>query len=216
VGAELRCGDRWMSADPETPHNILWGRGQMLPDVDENLVWHRIPNFGDPLASAERPSGGHRKPTGPDHRPMEFVFVVPRRPSSPPSTRTACRRSRRPRGPTPTRARSRSVSSSPRSPEHGFFVERARAETSPQWKQVIPYSLVECDGRILVVRRLRKGGESRLHEKHSIGIGGHINPETSPRDASAALAIRPEAIASKELAIRSTRELGAKSPRSSQ
>jgi predicted NUDIX family phosphoesterase len=61
--------------------------------------------------------------------------------------------------------------------EHGFFVERARAETSPQWKQVIPYSLVECDGRILVVRRLRKGGESRLHEKLSIGIGGHINPE---------------------------------------
>jgi predicted NUDIX family phosphoesterase len=61
--------------------------------------------------------------------------------------------------------------------EHGFFVERARAETSPQWKQVIPYSLIECDGRILVVRRLRKGGESRLHEKHSIGIGGHINPE---------------------------------------
>jgi predicted NUDIX family phosphoesterase len=61
--------------------------------------------------------------------------------------------------------------------EHGFFVERARAESSPQWKQVIPYSIVECDGRILVVRRLRKGGESRLHEKHSIGIGGHINPE---------------------------------------
>jgi predicted NUDIX family phosphoesterase len=61
--------------------------------------------------------------------------------------------------------------------EHGFFVERARAETSPQWKQVIPYSLVECDGRILVVRRLRKGGETRLHEKVSIGIGGHINPE---------------------------------------
>ena len=61
--------------------------------------------------------------------------------------------------------------------EHGFFVERARAETSPQWKQVIPYSIVECEGRILVVRRLRKGGETRLHEKHSIGIGGHINPE---------------------------------------
>jgi len=61
--------------------------------------------------------------------------------------------------------------------EHGFFVERARAETSPQCKQVIPYSVVECDGRILVVRRLRKGGETRLHEKHSIGIGGHINPE---------------------------------------
>jgi len=60
---------------------------------------------------------------------------------------------------------------------HGFFVERAYAERQPQLKQVIPYSVIECAGRVLLFRRLATGGESRLHHKHSIGIGGHINPE---------------------------------------
>ena len=61
--------------------------------------------------------------------------------------------------------------------QSGFFVERARAETNPEWKQVIPYSIVECDGGILLLRRLPQGGETRLHDKHSIGVGGHINPQ---------------------------------------
>jgi len=59
----------------------------------------------------------------------------------------------------------------------GFFVERAHAERQPLLKQVIPYSVIECDGRVLLFRRLATGGESRLHDKFSIGIGGHINPE---------------------------------------
>jgi len=59
----------------------------------------------------------------------------------------------------------------------GFFVERAYAERTPTLKQVIPYSLIECDGLVLLFRRLSTGGEVRLHGKHSIGIGGHINPE---------------------------------------
>jgi predicted NUDIX family phosphoesterase len=60
---------------------------------------------------------------------------------------------------------------------HGFFVERAYAERQPELKQVIPYSVIDCSGRVLLFRRLATGGESRLHHKHSIGIGGHINPE---------------------------------------
>ncbi len=71
--------------------------------------------------------------------------------------------------------------------EHGFFVERAYAERSPSLKQVIPYTVLhgpdatsveagdETSG-ILVMRRKRGGGESRLHGKHSIGVGGHLNP----------------------------------------
>jgi predicted NUDIX family phosphoesterase len=59
----------------------------------------------------------------------------------------------------------------------GFFVERAYAERQPHLKQVIPYSVIECGGRVLLFRRLSTGGEVRLHDKHSIGIGGHINPE---------------------------------------
>jgi len=59
----------------------------------------------------------------------------------------------------------------------GFFVERNYAERTPSLKQVIPYSIVECDGRVLLFRRLSSGNESRLHGKCSIGIGGHVNPE---------------------------------------
>lgn len=58
-----------------------------------------------------------------------------------------------------------------------FFVERERAERTPAWKQVIPYSLVVCGERVMLVRRTRSGGDARLHDKLSIGIGGHINPE---------------------------------------
>lgn len=56
-----------------------------------------------------------------------------------------------------------------------YFVERDWAERQPAVKQVIPYNVVRCDGRILLVRRLA-GGEARLADKHSIGIGGHVNP----------------------------------------
>jgi predicted NUDIX family phosphoesterase len=69
--------------------------------------------------------------------------------------------------------------------EHGFFVEREYAERTPELKQVIPYTLVQarsCSTRpggeegILLMRRLGQGGEARLHQKLSIGVGGHINP----------------------------------------
>lgn len=60
--------------------------------------------------------------------------------------------------------------------EHGFFVERARAERTPAWKQIIPYCVVASEGRVLLMRRRKQGGESRLHDKLTIGVGGHINP----------------------------------------
>jgi len=62
----------------------------------------------------------------------------------------------------------------------GFFVERAYAETCPDLKQVIPYSLVQSGGQVLCLRRTRQGGEERLHDKLSIGVGGHINPDDLP------------------------------------
>jgi predicted NUDIX family phosphoesterase len=65
----------------------------------------------------------------------------------------------------------------------GFFVERSVAERTPAWKQVIPYTLVQCGERILLARRTKQGGEARLHDKHSIGIGGHINPVDLEPDA---------------------------------
>ena len=59
---------------------------------------------------------------------------------------------------------------------YGFFVERDHAERNPGLKQVIPYSIVVRGGDVLLMRRLSKGGEERLHDKLSIGVGGHLNP----------------------------------------
>jgi predicted NUDIX family phosphoesterase len=113
---------------------------------------------------------------------MEFVFVVPRNALFPefyphgyvPFRETSALSERDPSTTNPTFSRSVFESTVIQS---GFFVERARAERNPEWKQVIPYSIVECDGRVLLLRRLSKGGETRLHDKHSIGVGGHINPQ---------------------------------------
>jgi len=108
---------------------------------------------------------------------MEFVLVVPRRDLFP---------QRAPQGfqafadPAEARAFEQTVR------EHGFFVERARAERDPELKQVIPYTIVTRAGagegaggrcpQVLLLRRLPRGGEVRLHDKLSIGVGGHLEP----------------------------------------
>lgn len=60
--------------------------------------------------------------------------------------------------------------------KQGFYVERQYAERTPALKQVIPYTVVVRDEQILCLRRTKAGGESRLHDKLSIGVGGHVNP----------------------------------------
>jgi predicted NUDIX family phosphoesterase len=57
-----------------------------------------------------------------------------------------------------------------------FFVPRPDAEVEPKWRQVIPYVVVMHGDDVFTLRRLRKQTEARLHDKVSIGIGGHINP----------------------------------------
>jgi predicted NUDIX family phosphoesterase len=60
---------------------------------------------------------------------------------------------------------------------HGFFELRDEAERSPSLKQIIPYGILVHDRKVFVMRRSRKGGEARLHEKVTLGVGGHVNPE---------------------------------------
>jgi len=60
--------------------------------------------------------------------------------------------------------------------EHGFFVERARAERTPSWKQVIPYTVVTRGAEVLLLTRTKRGGDARLHDKLTIGVGGHVEP----------------------------------------
>ena len=57
-----------------------------------------------------------------------------------------------------------------------FFVDRAAAEVSPQWRQIIPYVVLTHGDACFLLRRTRKQNEARLHDKLSLGIGGHINP----------------------------------------
>lgn len=61
-------------------------------------------------------------------------------------------------------------------PGVAFFMDRATAEDDPSHKQIIAYGIFSYQGRILHYTRGNAGGEARLHDKGSLGIGGHINP----------------------------------------
>jgi predicted NUDIX family phosphoesterase len=56
------------------------------------------------------------------------------------------------------------------------FMVRSEAETNPAFKQLIPYVIISCDGKILSYVRGKRAGETRLVGLRSIGVGGHINP----------------------------------------
>lgn len=65
---------------------------------------------------------------------------------------------------------------------HAFFARRDQVEDDPSLKQIIPYTVVRHDARIFLVGRTRRGSETRLREKLSIGLGGHINPVDNQPD----------------------------------
>ena len=57
---------------------------------------------------------------------------------------------------------------------HGYFDYRYNAELDFDSKQVIPYIVLEHDGKYFVTERIQ--GDSRLVGGLSIAVGGHINP----------------------------------------
>lgn len=59
-----------------------------------------------------------------------------------------------------------------------FFLDRPTAEVSPQYKQIIPYVVIRHGDSFFLLQRTQKQTEARLHHKLSLGIGGHINPDT--------------------------------------
>ena len=60
--------------------------------------------------------------------------------------------------------------------EQHFFLPREQAEYDASVKQIIPYVLLCRGGEYFLLRRLKKQTETRLHDKLSLGVGGHINP----------------------------------------
>ncbi len=58
----------------------------------------------------------------------------------------------------------------------GTFRLRSEVEEDPAWKQVIPYLVLRDGARLFLMQRTRGGADARLHDRYSIGVGGHINP----------------------------------------
>lgn len=63
------------------------------------------------------------------------------------------------------------------SPARLLYLNRSEAELDKRYKQLIPYVLLICNGKLLRYRRGRGGQETRLHGLYSVGIGGHIADE---------------------------------------
>lgn len=57
------------------------------------------------------------------------------------------------------------------------FMARSLAENDPHYKQIIPYLVFIHEERIFVMQRTAQASESRLQNKYTIGIGGHIRHE---------------------------------------
>jgi predicted NUDIX family phosphoesterase len=60
--------------------------------------------------------------------------------------------------------------------ENQVFMARSEAEYNFNHKQIIPYVAVRNGTDYLLLKRTKKQTEKRLHDKYSLGIGGHINP----------------------------------------
>ena len=59
--------------------------------------------------------------------------------------------------------------------EFGEFLPRSVAEFDENYRQIIPYVVMMSKGKVLLLRRTTRQGEKRLHNKYSLGVGGHIN-----------------------------------------
>jgi len=68
------------------------------------------------------------------------------------------------------------------------YRQRRDVEEDPSWKQVIPYLVLRDGPSVFLMKRTREGGDERLHDRYSIGIGGHVNPD----DADVAGGLRRE------------------------
>lgn len=58
--------------------------------------------------------------------------------------------------------------------KYGFYKGRDFVEKDPNLKQIIPYLLLKKDNFIFTYKRMPGGGEERLHNLISIGVGGHM------------------------------------------
>ena len=60
-------------------------------------------------------------------------------------------------------------------PKHASYRPRPEMEKDPSFKQLIPYCIFRCGDEVFHYQRGTAQGESRLHAKRSIGVGGHVS-----------------------------------------
>jgi len=81
----------------------------------------------------------------------------------------------------------------------GGFRPRSLMEADESCKQVIPYPVLRDGDAWFLMRRTKAGGDIRLHDRYSIGVGGHVNPEDGGLDGDLRPALRREWL--EELAV---------------
>jgi predicted NUDIX family phosphoesterase len=81
----------------------------------------------------------------------------------------------------------------------GEFRPRSEMEPDERWKQVIPYPVLRDGDAWFLMQRTRAGGDARLHDRYSIGVGGHVNPEDGGLDGDLRGALQREWL--EELAV---------------
>jgi predicted NUDIX family phosphoesterase len=60
-------------------------------------------------------------------------------------------------------------------PELMGYRPRSEVEDDPSLKQIIPYVVIRCDDAVFCYTRGKSQGEARLHQRRSLGIGGHVS-----------------------------------------
>lgn len=77
----------------------------------------------------------------------------------------------------------------------GRFMPRPEAETDPTHKQIIPYLVLRDGTDYFLMRRTAAGGDARLHDRRTIGVGGHLNPGDGDVDGGLRREWREELVA---------------------
>jgi len=60
--------------------------------------------------------------------------------------------------------------------QNGLFLRRSELEEDPSFKQIIPYAIISNKDFFYLFKRRSEQTEKRLHNKFSLGVGGHMNP----------------------------------------
>jgi len=63
--------------------------------------------------------------------------------------------------------------------QNGLFLRRGELEEDPSFKQIIPYAIITNKESFYLFKRTSHQAEKRLHNKFSLGVGGHMNPNDS-------------------------------------